>query len=127
MIDYRIEVVGGPFDNAPGMRWRDDGEHEPPELILLGVCPGDGLCKMPADCGRRKKKHTYFWLPSEKERPSRVTAYELSENFVEPHDEDARMVPGRAIYTIGGLQLPRARDASELVAAGSDSSALESV
>lgn len=121
MIEYRMEIVGGPFDGTAGMRWRDDGDHPPPELILLGVCPGDGSCNSGARrmCAQKRKRHPYFWLPDEGSMPTKVVVYELSESFVEPHaDEPMALYPGRAIYVIGGLLLPRDDSARELIGAG---------
>lgn len=112
LIDYRMEIVGGPYDGTPGMRWRDDGEHPPPEIVLLGICRGDGACNSFAarDCAQQKKKHPYFWLPDEPNRPPRVTVYELQDNFIEPQETASiKIVPGRAVYVIGGLLLPSGR------------------
>lgn len=109
LIDYRMEIVGGPFDGAQGLRWRDDGEHPPPGRVLLGVCPGNGSCNSFAsiDCAEKRRPHTYFWLVDEREHPTRVTLYELQDSFIEPEEmENLRVVPGRAIYAIGGLLLP---------------------
>lgn len=113
LIEYRMEIVGGPFDGLRGMKWRDDGDHPLPEIILLGMCPGNGSCgASPAGaCERKGAKHPYFWTATESNRPSKVTPYELSEHFIEPHAEAGiRIAPARAIYTIGGLQLPKGDD-----------------
>lgn len=119
LIEYRIVIVGGPFDGTFGMKWHDDGEHPLPDLILLGTCPGNALCNsMDRRCSR--KAHTYYWTPEEKRRPVRVFPYELSESYIEP-EEPARRdhYVGQAIYAIGGLHLPRAKDAErELAVAG---------
>lgn len=124
LIVYRMEVVGGPFDGAAGMVWRDDGEHAPPELILLGVCPGDGSCNSGEEraCASKRKKHTYYWLPSEATRPTRVIPYELSESFIEPEAPQprVRIYPARAIYVIGGLLLPRDHEIGEGVKVGNE-------
>lgn len=122
VIVYRMEVVGGPYDGCGGMRWVDDGEHPVPELILLGVCRGNGQCRAgeSAACARNGKRHPYYWLPEEPERPPRTTPYELSESYLLPEEPQGRVqqYPGRAIYVIGGLHLPREREARELVGAG---------
>lgn len=128
VIAYRIELVGGPFDGAgvtgaePAMNWLDDGEHPLPEMILVGVCPGNGACDSTARerCERTRRKHTYFWLPGEAGRPARVSAYELSDSYRQGEVKaKASEYPGRAIYTISGLQLPNGPQAErELVAAG---------
>lgn len=109
LIDYRMEIVGGPFDGAAGMRWRDDGGHAPPQVVLLGLCRGDGSCASFAEdeCRRRKREHPYFWLPVEETRPAKTVTYELQDSFIEPQEATSmRIVPGRAIYVIGGLLLP---------------------
>lgn len=109
LIDYRMEIVGGAFDGVAGMRWRDDGANPPPKVVLLGLCPGDGSCASAEDekCRRLKRKHPYFWLPDEGTRPAKTITYELQDSFIEPHEmRSLRIVPGRAIYVIGGLLLP---------------------
>jgi hypothetical protein len=124
LIVYQMEVVGGPFDGCGGMRWHDDGEHPVPELILMGVCPGNGSCGSREEdrCARLHKKHPYYWLPQEDAQPTRTCEYELSESFIEPEApiqrRPSKVYAARAIYVIGGLQLPRERQARELVGAG---------
>lgn len=129
LIVYRMEVVGGPFDGCGGMRWHDDGTHPPPEIILMGLCPGDGSCvpRGTERCTRVGKKHPYYWLPEETTQPPKTVEYELSENFIDREEPMKRSddYPGRAIYTIGGLQLPREQEARELVGAGAQSATLD--
>lgn len=129
LIEYRMEIVGGPFDGTRGMRWYDDGEHPVPEAILVGVCPGDGLCAAREEsCRRQGKAHVYFWLTSEQKHPVKVRKYELSDSFLDPEEESPRAQHyiGRAIYVIGGLALPQARNESELVGVGAgDEGSLE--
>jgi hypothetical protein len=112
LIQYRMEIVGGPFDGAPGMSWRDDGAHPPPRVVLVGVCPGDGSCNSGSEhCARTRKKHTYYWLPDEGTAPKRATKYELQDSFIEPERMTGlRAVPGRAVYVLGGLLLPAGGD-----------------
>lgn len=118
MIEYRIEVVGGPFDMARVGRWRDDGEHPPPETILLGTCQG----KAKRLCGREcRAPHAFYWLPDEVKRPPRTVPYALENSYIEPHADEVRLIPGKAIYTIGGLGLPAAPVERELVATGHES------
>jgi hypothetical protein len=121
VIAYSIEIVGGPFDGAGGMNWLDDGGLPPPEFIMVGVCPGDGSCKAHYErpCKERARQHTYFWLPREPGMPARTSMYELSDSFLMPEGQAPRSeIPGKAIYTIHGLQLPRSPQERELVAAG---------
>jgi hypothetical protein len=125
VIDYLMEIVGGPFDGVGGMRWHDDGEHPPPDLILVGVCRGDGSCNsaLSSECAAKGQKHPYFWLPGEPTMPPKVVVYELSENFIEPDDGAMKRTPwriGRAVYVIGGLLLPSASEARETVGVGVD-------
>lgn len=134
LIDYRMQIVGGPFDGLGGLRWRDDGGHPPPARVLLGVCPGDGSCNSFAalNCAEKRKRHPYFWLPEEAARPPRTTLYELQDSFIEPEEMSGlRTVPGRAVYAIGGLLLPAPDDLTrelpeeELVLAGGHEDRLE--
>lgn len=107
-IVFSIEVVGGPFDGAPGMSWQDDGEHPPPDVIFVATCPGRG----PATCGtgacqRARKRHVSYWTADEA-RPNGAQSYAKQEEFVvraqgEADDE----LRGRAVYAVGGLLDPR--------------------
>lgn len=122
LIVYRMEIVGGPFDGCgEGMKWLDDGRNPPPELILLGVCPGNGSCSASRseDCASHGKKHPYYWLPDEEKRPAKTTPYELEDSFLLEREEGFFEHPGRARYVIAGLTLPRQQSERELVGAGS--------
>lgn len=104
MIEFEFDVVGGPFDGAEGLHWRDDGKHPPPERIFLGVCRGTKLCGMRA-C-RQGVEHVAFWTPDEETRPPGAVAYRKQDEYVvrvETTDE----LHGHAVYAIGGLLDPR--------------------
>jgi hypothetical protein len=131
MIVYRIEIVGGPFDGVQGMAWHDDGEHPAPELILLGICPGDRSCgsRGHTTCAQvRGRKHPYYWQPEELSRPAKVVAYELSDSYVLERGEKtpAHETPGRAIYVIGGLNGPQAKEMPELAGVAAGESTIDS-
>lgn len=117
VVVYRMEIVGGPFDGVGAMRWHDDGQHSPPEMIFVGVCAGNGQCNTPAvaNCAARGKHHPYYWTPDEDSRPPKTTQYDLSECFIDPETLAPPAVTGRAIYVIGALDLPRERDEHALV------------
>lgn len=121
-IVYAFDVVGGPFDGAPGFQWLDDGKHPPPELIYVGVCrPG-------RDCGssscRLSASHVSFWLPEEDARPPTSLPYPKENEYVVTNPKTGE-VTGRAIYAIGGLRDPQnfgdaARAPVELAGVGSE-------
>lgn len=104
MIRYAFEVVGGPFDGAPGLLWNDDGKHPPPELIFVGVC-GKGRGCGTSKC-RTNVAHVSYWLPEEEDRPPDSTPYPKQNEFLlrDPHTEE---MSGRAVYAIGGLSDPK--------------------
>lgn len=116
MVLYRLELVGGPYDGAPGFKWRDDGEHPPPERIYVGRCPGRGLCG-DVTCGRGEQ-HPAYWIELE-DVPVRTIAYEKQAESVirREHDEGFRL-DGEATYAMGGLNLLGTMDFAELVPAG---------
>lgn len=99
---YGFQVVGGPYDGAPGLEWIDDGDHAPPAAIFVGRCRGDGTCGMRI-C-RRGKRHVAYWT-GEEDRPTGCRRYEKQEEFVRrlEHDE----LRGTVVYAIGGLIDPR--------------------
>lgn len=123
LIVYRMEIVGGPFDGVAGMAWHDDGQAPVPEVILLGMCPGDRSCgsqSRESCAATRRRKHPAYWTPEEKTKPVKTTPYELTEAFTLERNASHRPgeVPARAIYVIGNLKMPRDRDALELVGVG---------
>lgn len=110
---YSIEVVGGPYDGAPGLKWLDDGRHPLPDVILLGRCPGNRLC------GARRcptSGHAYYWTLDEDRRPVKTARYEKQSEFVERDDEG--VLRGRGVYAIGGLLDPRSFGEREMVGVG---------
>lgn len=113
MIVFALDIVGGPFDGAPGLSWRDDGETPPPELIFVGVCVKGSHCGS-SSC-RRSARHVSFWTPDE-ERPTRAVSYAKENEFVERGEDDE--LSGRAVYAIGGLTHPRSFAGAEMVGAG---------
>lgn len=104
VIEYVFEVVGGPFDGTPGLEWRDDGKHPPPDLIFVGVC-GKGRHCGTSKC-RRDAKHVSYWLPVEEDRPPEAMPYPKQSEYVRTHPETGEML-GRAVYAIGGLSEPQ--------------------
>lgn len=99
---YEFQLVGGSFDGAPGLKWIDDGDHEPPVAIFVGRCVGDRSCGMSA-C-RRGKRHVAFWT-EEEDRPTSCRRYVKQEEFV--RRDDAGELRGTVIYAIGGLLNPQ--------------------
>lgn len=101
-LTYDFDIVGGPFDGAPGMMWADDGKHPPPGVIYVGVC-GKGT-----DCGssacRLGAVHVSFWTANEDDRPTSCFAYGKESEHVERTGEELR---GRVVYAVGGLSDPR--------------------
>lgn len=103
MIEYVVEIIGGPFDGSAVPRWNGDHESPPPKVILVGTCPKGRDCGA-AMCSRGLAAHTSYWAPGEKDVPVGAVAYEQQDEFV------ARIVgllTGTAIYAIGGLLDPR--------------------
>lgn len=100
---YEFDIVGGPFDGAPGMKWRDDGDHPCPELIYVGVCRKGEHCGGSA-C-RRSARHVTYWTPDET-RPNGCTSYSKQHEHVVRGEDDE--LSGRAVYAIGGLLNPQA-------------------
>jgi hypothetical protein len=99
---YDLDIVGGEFDGAPGLKWLDDGKHPLPELIFVGVCSagmdcGSSACRLPAT-------HVSYWLPVEADRPTTSQPYRKQEEFV-VRGEDGELA-GRAVYAMGGLLDP---------------------
>lgn len=111
---FDFDIVGGPFDGAPGMKWLDDGEHPLPELIHVGICGKGAHCGSSA-C-RRSARHVTYWTPDEEERPLGCVGYAKENEFVQRGEDDA--LTGRAVYAIGGLTDPRSFTATEYAAAG---------
>lgn len=100
---FAMEVVGGPYDGAPALRWLDDGKHPPPEWIMVGRCRKSSPCGAQS-CPRRE--HVAYWTPKEREAwPARAMRYEKQEEFVDR--TDAGELRGRAVYAIGNLLDPR--------------------
>lgn len=111
MLKWGLRVVGGAWDGAPGMSWIDDGEHELPEAIRVGLCPkgvncGTSVCR-PAG------EHVSFWLPDEAGQPLRLTLYEKTEEHV--RRDDAGELSGVATYVVGGLPPLVARELGQEV------------
>lgn len=101
MITYDLQIVGGGFDGAPELKWRDDGKHPPPASILVGVC-SKGM-----DCGtvacRRTGSHVSYWLLDEAGCPAGAQSYSKQEEFVA---RDEGELAGRVVYAVGGLLDP---------------------
>lgn len=102
VITYDFVIVGGGFDGAPALAWRDDGKHPPPAKIFVGVC-GEGMGCGTSKC-RRGAAHISYWLPDEDGRPRRAQCYSKQEEFIEGGGDE---LSGRAVYAIGGLLEPR--------------------
>lgn len=103
-IVYRFDIVGGPFDGAPGMSWLDDGKNPPPESIYVGVCR-KGLHCGSSSC-KRGAVHVSFWMKDEDGRPPDAMPYPKENEFVQTDPESGEM-RGRAVYAVGGLRDPR--------------------
>lgn len=100
---YDFKIVGGGFDGAPGMRWRDNGRCPPPPVIFVGRCERGEHCGSSA-C-RRAAVHISYWTEDEETRPRRAQRYRKQEEFIERGEGDA--LSGSAVYAIGGLMDPR--------------------
>lgn len=102
-LTYDFQIVGGGFDGAPALAWRDDGKHPPPPAIFVGLC-GKGVHCGTSKC-RRGETHVSYWLPDEAERPHGTQEYRKQTEHV-VRDGDGGL-EGRAVYAIGGLLDPR--------------------
>jgi hypothetical protein len=114
VIRYRLEVVGGPYDGTPGLYWHSEDD-EPPEGILMGVCPGDGQCGT-EQCVRIGRQHPSFWVTMEDYRPPNAMPYVRQDFYRESGTRDR----GQAIYAVGGLLDPRSWTAAATVPAGAE-------
>lgn len=106
---YELKLVGGPYDGAHGLVWREGRGFELPDTILVGVCSCAGDCTGSARLcpGTR---HVAYWLPEEEELlPEETATYELFRAWTDRGH-------GTAEYTIPGLQLPRAETLADRVA-----------
>lgn len=114
-VIYELKLVGGPYDGTRGLTWRQGIGFPLPEFVLVGVCPGDGLCTASErECRQlgHGKPHTAYWVEDEEDVPENATAYELFRSWIE-HDAQY----GIGEYTIPGLQLPRAQTLADKVMA----------
>lgn len=103
MVEYDFDVVGGPYDGAPALAWRDDGKHPPPDVIFVGVCER-GECGS-SKCRGKRKAHVSYWTPDEDTMPRDAVRYRKQNEFVKRDDEGE--LHGHAVYAIGGLMDPR--------------------
>lgn len=116
-LEYALEVVGGKHDGIRGMYWTDDGEHPPPDRIVIGTCTGDGecdngtraACRQHAMLMRRqngealepsKVRHPAYWELAEGFMPSDGEKYRLTHVRVAEQGEQADKV---AVYVIAGV------------------------
>lgn len=104
MLLYRFDIVGGPYDGTEGLCWRDDGEHPPPDRILVGTCARGVTCGLKACSPARV--HTAYWTADERDRPARTIEYRKQEEFVERGEEGDDALRGRVVYAVGGLLEP---------------------
>jgi hypothetical protein len=90
---FALEVVGGRHDGIRGMEWHDDGEHPPPDAIIVGTCPGDGSCQagnqewcrqMGRMVGRPTGAHPAYWTLDEGVEPDGAQRYGLTTVREEP-------------------------------------------
>lgn len=78
---FALAFVGGPYDGVDAFVWGDfDPPQLPPELLYLGVCPGDGTCYgSKVECLRLAdgRSHVSYWSPAEGEeaRPPNCVPY----------------------------------------------------
>lgn len=100
---YALEIVGGPYDGVPGLKWKAGRDFPVPKVLLLGRCKGDGACGARKCAGR---PHPYYWMPEEDGIPIRTVRYELADEVVFSNGTD---LSGVATYAIGGLTMPRGR------------------
>lgn len=117
-IIYELRLVGGPHDGVKGLVWRDPGDHPVPDTILVGRCPGNGLCTASERLCRELghgNAHPAYWLPDEDERAEETSTYEKENDYVfrDVHGAYA----GIARYVVPGLRLPPAEAADERVLA----------
>lgn len=113
---YHFEVIGGPFDGVQGFRWRVlDAEFPLPESIKIGTCIGGGGCGQPTCAASAPRRHAAYWTEDE-DPPVAAFTYVLEEDTVrEPNDDDQG---GRACYALGGLDVGRRLESSEMVPVG---------
>lgn len=108
-IMFDLEIVGGGFDGAPGLKWMGDDRHPPPDLIYVAVCRkgmhcGSSLCKRPVE-------HVSYWLAEEEaERPPAAQPYSKQDQEFLTRDAEGEL-RGRCVYAIGGLLDLRSWDA----------------
>lgn len=97
--DFKLEFVGDRFDGVTHT-WVDfNPPQEPPEMLYVGTCPGDGTCygsKVACLQLANGKPHVSYWAPEEGEdgRPPECLAYRRSSV-----DEEAL----RAVYVRGDV------------------------
>lgn len=113
--EYTIEVVGGKHDGVRGMYWTDDGQHPPPDRIVVGTCRGEGECNAgnrewcrQAGAAVRKhngggvspseQRHPAFWTLDEGYAPPDGLKYRLT--HIRPEEEGKR---DAAVYVIAGV------------------------
>ena len=109
MVMYDLQLVGGQYDAQKGLQWRDDGVHPVPEVILVGICPGDGMCFADErECMAKAggAQHPAYWLPDEEWMPELTTRYEKERDHVYRDVHGA--YAGVATFVIRGLMLPEA-------------------
>lgn len=114
--DYALRIVGGRFDGIAGMYWSDDGEHPPPDRIVVGTCTGDGECSTGTRAACRqyallmrrangeqrapsKLRHPAYWSVDEDFRPVDAERYRLTHVT---GDGDKSQV-WEAVYVLAGV------------------------
>lgn len=125
MITYAIELVGGQWDGQRGFAWIEGagpaGERtgQPPRVIYVGECAGDGACLgsvmrcrgLAYRVGHEPGPHPAYWLPDEELMAPEAERYVRRGDPEPPEGEE----PGRVVYSKGGMVLPAERDALEAI------------
>jgi hypothetical protein len=100
MVVFEFDVVGGPFDGAPHLRWRADGRHPCPPTIIVGTCE-NGACGSEV-CRGKEAAHVSYWTVEERAgAPKDALAYSKQDEAIGT-GEDGELA-GRATYAVGGL------------------------
>jgi hypothetical protein len=74
---WELVLIGGPYEGATNL-WTV--LEQPPERIMVGMCPGGDWCQPALQGWRVEHPHVWWWLEEENEGvPREVTLYGLAE------------------------------------------------
>lgn len=97
MKRLRIDLIGGPYDGAPGLYMDgDDDADEAPDVLHVGVCAGRGTCGMSACVRSGVGRHVAYWVDEEGEPPVKTLKYRKADDELEE----------RVRYVFAGMGLP---------------------